>query len=721
MPDHDAWPAFTLPWNDNTPGPTDMSFLLEQRAGATGFVRIADGHLVRGDGQRWRIWGTNVTFDSPAPPMPLAPIIARRLAKLGINCLRLHHMDHRWPEGILLRRLGPPPASGVQRDNEPTRALDPEGMARLDYFVYCCQQRGIYIDLNLNVSRTFTAADDVKQPEWIGYGKALTYFDPQIILLQKEYAAQLLGHVNPFTGHRYAEEPAVAIVELVNENSILESWAKGRLRGTQTVPFGTWGDIPSSYAEDLDRLWNNWIAAHYPDRATLQAAWSDLGAAEDAARGTVRRLQPEDFAAASARRFADEATFYAEMECRFYCGMADYLRGVVGVRQVIMGTSDHNHGMHGSLHVQNNATLGIVDGHVYWQHPRYRSGEWTSPDWTITNTAQVDAPDHSSVAQLARSRVLGMPYTVSEVNEPFPNDYACEFIPTLAAYGLLQDWDGIFMYCLSGRREQWDNQVIGRFFAMSNDPMKMAETALGALVFLRGDVQAAQQLVERDVTHERVIESLRTDLPDDTYPFELHHLPGRLALTHRTGVRSFTAAANAPAPGAVKLPQAKIASDTNELFWEDVPGDGRVLIDTPRFQALIGRAGLRSTANMTLALETPFAALQLASLEAAPIAEAERLLLVTAARVANTGMCWTDASRTSLGHGWGEAPTRIEVVTGKLALHGLCGAQAVKLWPLDGCGQPAAQGLPFSRAGETWQIVLDGQPATLWYLITVER
>ncbi len=51
----------------------------------------------------------------------------------------------------------------------------------------------------------------------------------------------------------------------------------------------------------------------------------------------------------------------------------------------------------------------------------------------------VDAPDHSAPAQLSRSRVLGMPYIVSEINEPFPNDYAAEFIPILAAYGLLQD------------------------------------------------------------------------------------------------------------------------------------------------------------------------------------------------------------------------------------------------------------------------------------------
>ena len=97
MPDHNAWPEFTVPWDDNLPGPTDMSFLLDRPAGAKGFIQIADGHLVTGDGVRWRIWGQNLCSSAPLPPMYMAPIIARRLAKFGINCIRLHHIDHRWP------------------------------------------------------------------------------------------------------------------------------------------------------------------------------------------------------------------------------------------------------------------------------------------------------------------------------------------------------------------------------------------------------------------------------------------------------------------------------------------------------------------------------------------------------------------------------------------------------------------------------------------------
>ena len=153
--DHDCWPAFVMPWDDTTPGPTDVSFLLDKPAGAKGTIQVVDGHLATGDGKRWRMWSVNVCTDTPMPPMEHAPKVARRLAKYGINCLRLHAMDHRWPNGLLMRHLGQPEAAVYARgkphtDRQSTRALDPEALARLDYFIACCKQQGVYINMNLN-------------------------------------------------------------------------------------------------------------------------------------------------------------------------------------------------------------------------------------------------------------------------------------------------------------------------------------------------------------------------------------------------------------------------------------------------------------------------------------------------------------------------------------------------------------------------------------------
>jgi len=733
MPDHDAWPTFTVPWNDNSPGPTDMSRLLEKPAGAKGFIRVVDGHLATGDGKRWRMWGLNLCTDMPLPPMDLAPVVARRLAKYGLNCIRLHAMDHRWPNGILMRsRDGSPGNRWSGGQGESTRLLDPEGLARLDYFIACCKEQGVYLDLNLNVARRFTEADGVKQAEQVSWGKGLTYFDERLIFLQKEYARQLVDHLNPFTGKRYADEPAIALIELVNENSLLEFWVRGWLSGGPIEPgSGGWRNIPSAYVADLGRRWNAWLARKYEDREALKAAWDgDLRDYEDAAMASVRRLGPADFEGASTTRFRDEALFYAEIERDFFLDMKSYLQGTLGARQLILGTSDHNHGWSALPMLEANATLDVMDGHIYWQHPRARVPEVrrSASNWMIINSPMVDQPDASMPAQLSRSIVKGLPNIVSECNEPFPNDYAAEFIPLAAAYGLLQDWDGILFYDYDGgwrtsywHQEEWRDESILPFFSVGRDPMKMPQMAIGALVFLRGDVQAANQTIERSMPHDFVLDSLRTRPDDQGHPYWMPDLPGRLALVHRTVIADFDAETLSPIGGQVRLPPRSIVSDTGELTWEDVPGDGRVLIDAPRHQAIIGRAGERSTRNMDLDLSTPFASVELASLDARSIAQADRMLLVAVARVANTGMRWIDDGRQSLGSRWGGAPTRIEPVLGTLTLRNLEGAKAISLRPLDGCGQPMDEVRQASRAAAAFVLELTDKPATTWYLVEVER
>jgi hypothetical protein len=297
-------------------------------------------------------------------------------------------------------------------------------------------------------------------------------------------------------------------------------------------------------------------------------------------------------------------------------------------------------------------------------------------------------------ALLSRTIVKDYPYIVSEINESFPNDFACEGIPLVAAYALLQDWDGFFWHSYTGGHFDWNNiwqqQAYTHHLRISTDPMKMSQMAISGLMFLRGDVQAAQQLIERHIPWEWGLDSVRVK-SDKTHSYWLPYLSNRASLVHRVAIADFHADSLRPQEGEVELPTGTIRSDTGELVWEDAPDDGRVLINAPRHQGVIMRAGERSTDNLAVKLETRFAAVQLASLDDLPIAESGSLLLVAAARVANTGMVWQDETRTSIRGGRGDAPTRIEPVRASLTLKGLKGARQVTLQPLDGNGQPCDQ------------------------------
>ena len=145
--------------------------------------------------------------------------------------------------------------------------------------------------------------------------------------------------------------------------------------------------------------------------------------------------------------------FYMDAESKFYQDMSGYLKKDLGVKVPITGTADHSHTSSPYTMLASLSKLDILDGHVYWQHPG-------SPP--PVNTPMVNDPLHSTVVQLSRTAFAGKPYTVSETNHPFPNDWASEGIPILAAYGSFQDWDAIIMYTFEPKRDAELEALCGR-------------------------------------------------------------------------------------------------------------------------------------------------------------------------------------------------------------------------------------------------------------------
>lgn len=693
---------FPVDWNGTADSPASVAFLLETPAGKDGFVRVADGHLARPDGRRLRLWGVNATGGAGLPPKTSAPSVAAHLARCGVNCVRLHFLDAYAPRGLVDPR----------RDD--TQRLDPEALDRLDFFIAELKKHGIYSDLNLNVARAYKPADGVRDCELLGYAKALTYFDPRLIELQRDYDRQLLTHRNPYTGHEYRDEPAVAIVELVNENSIVESWICSRLlgKGTQRHP-GTWTDIPASYEKALTELYNRWLESHVA-ADVLARLRTEAGVGS----GPVPRLDPPAFAKASKVRFRTEAEFYVDLERTYFRDMGRYLRGELGVKPLLLGTGDHSHGKSGYPLLASTQQLDIVDGHVYWQHPKYLTDSKTGKrrGFEIENSPMVNDPLHSSVVSLSRSAVAGKPYTVSEVNHPFPSEYSCEGIPILAAYAALNDWDGIFWYTLGHDDLATSKTRAVGHFDIGPDPVKMSQLVAGAMMFLRADVRAASRVIGRSYSHEQVLDSLRLQRAE--WPYFTPGFPLVTPLVHSTRITSLAG----PPTGAFENgPSEPICSDTGELTWLGAGAkQGLVTVDTDRSQAIVGfcRANGATTRNLAPRMETAFCALTLSAMDDRPIARSQQLLLTATAKVANSAMRWND-KRTSLDD-WGKPPACIEPVRGTIVLRGLDAASRVSVQPLDGAGRPLGPVSTATKTADGWSITI-GEPTTTWYVLMVDR
>ncbi|MBM4019849.1 MAG: hypothetical protein FJ288_16265 [Planctomycetes bacterium] len=207
-----------------------------------------DGHFMLRD-RRVRIWGVNLCFAANFPARADAERVAARMAAGGVNSVRLHHMDtSSWPRGIL--------------DPKDPLKLHPEAVERLDYFIDQLARRGIWVNVNLHVGRAPSRALGLAQPN-TKYDKIVGIFTPALVDAQKQYARDLLTHVNPYRKVRYADDPAVAFVEITNEDSLFMWSARTDLR-----------DLPEFYAKILQGRYNAWLKGRYGSSERLRMAWS---------------------------------------------------------------------------------------------------------------------------------------------------------------------------------------------------------------------------------------------------------------------------------------------------------------------------------------------------------------------------------------------------------------------------------------------------------------
>jgi hypothetical protein len=231
---------------------TDMSWMNEGPAGEYGFIQVKDGHFADGKGKRIRFLGVNLGYGGCFPEHSDAERLAARLAKLGVNCVRLHSMDGMYsPKGIW---------DPAFKDHQ---HIDAGQLDKLDYLIFQFKRRGIYSDINLHVTRKLTEADGFPDAsELPKYDKGVDNFETRMIVLQKEYARQLLTHLNPYTSTRYVDEPSVALIEINNENSLVNDCVDGSI-----------GDLPVYYLAQLRDKWVSWLRAKYASTDKLRKSW----------------------------------------------------------------------------------------------------------------------------------------------------------------------------------------------------------------------------------------------------------------------------------------------------------------------------------------------------------------------------------------------------------------------------------------------------------------
>jgi hypothetical protein len=844
---------------DRSGGVTDISSWNESLAGGGGFIRVKDNHFVNSKG-RVIFFGTNISYSACFPDKNKAEKFAAQLASFGFNCVRLHHMDN-------FEIWGGHNAKSLTE-------IDPAQLDKLDYFVYQLKRHGIYVNINLHVSRMMDNRDgfpDIdKRPI---FDKGLDNFYSPFIELQKKYARDLLLHYNPYLKSTYSNEPAVAMIEINNENSIVSQWGWG----------GKILKLPEPYSSDFRKRWNDFLIQKYKTTSNLKTAWhcsdeslgdemliagksshriesnkwgvekDDLAICEKIGDGNVMKFNVQkigkqswipqlvvyglnfdkdktynftikiraskrsklfvvvrkaygdweiisvdqgelnvseqwqkftipftvkqsdvncrfdvtgfkegeyeiaetslrsggSFGVLKSNQTLEQGTipiipprnskfhrvagddfceFLADIESKYWLQMYKFLKDELKVKSLVSGTQAG----YGLRNIQ--AKLDYIDAHSYWNHPEFPNDDWSKTNWRIKNTSMVREVIKSKIlAELSTSRVEGKPFVVSEFDAPFPNQYAAEALPLLAAFGRFQGWDGIFHFAFVHDKNNINVTKIINHFDMVGNTVKLAHLPACAAMFRRGDIKEGKKLIRGILTEKREMELFKRDRHTWNSNFYGLGIDPRFALTNPVAI-NLSDRESFEIPNFRDTGEKVIFSENRNLYFdfrnEKEEGFG---VNTNNVFFYSGFCGsnlnnaitMEGKGGLKLIFTKPtrlnWKTISIISIDGNGFDLMEsggkliRVLVTATGLMQNSGMEIKDLGdeKIALGDQWGNSPTLCEGIPFEIQFQN---ASSIRCFPLDERGHRRNQ---IESTGN--KVELDPKYKTLWYEILVEK
>ncbi len=259
LDDDSTWPTNILDWRT---APVDLSFLNapERPAGKHGFLRSNKDKLVFEDGTPVRFWGTNLaSYTLFGTTRENVKQQAHRLSELGFNLVRIHQHDA--PFTI--------PNIFGNRTALDTQNLSLGMLTKLDWWIKCFEDEGIYVWLDLQDYRQFKFADRIDGFSEISKGKptadlqGYNYVNTSIEDAMQRFDEEYMNHRNSFSGLAYKDDPAIVALMLTNENVVTFHFGN-RLLPIQKVPLH--GALYMLQAEAFatkyglakDKTWRSW-------------------------------------------------------------------------------------------------------------------------------------------------------------------------------------------------------------------------------------------------------------------------------------------------------------------------------------------------------------------------------------------------------------------------------------------------------------------------------
>ena len=423
-------------------------------AGKYGWVRANGPHFEfeKLPGVPQRFYGVNFCFSAHDLTHEQSEQLAERLWRLGYNTVRYHHY-----EGNLQNRW-----SGS------STLLNPEKLERLDYLHYQLRQRGIYVTTDMFVSRTVFAKDvfDGEQGNLdMNEIKMLLPVNERMFENWKEFCRAFLGHVNPYTGLSYAQDPAVAWISLINEGN-----------------YGNYfGGLKERTKKEWLRAWNDWTLKKYGSAEKRNAVWKT-------AQDYAITFLPDGRGTVAERR--DFERFQYDIETDMLRRMRDFLYKELGSKALL---TDMNSWTNRTWSTMARKEFDYVDDHFYIDHPQFIEKSWQLPS-RCDNTSPV-LKGTPGGGHVAFTRLFDKPFTITEYNFSGPGRFRGVGGIMTGCLAALQDWGGVWRFAYSHGNWNMFHVSGAGYFDLASDPLNQCAERAILCLYLRGDMAPAPQKV----------------------------------------------------------------------------------------------------------------------------------------------------------------------------------------------------------------------------------
>ncbi|MDD6210786.1 MAG: beta-galactosidase [Bacteroidales bacterium] len=700
---------------DFSPSVIDMRSWLDKPAGKHGWMSPNGDDYRFEDGTSIKFWGVNICNMRVYPDKVTADRWADYLAKYGVNGVRFHKFT--W-DGY---------------ENSPvSTTIDDSLFNNFDYFNHALKEKGIYTGWSHIYGHRLRPGDRnriVAYDEIIAAGSdhlkgstvGLVHFAKDLQDLSIDLTVNLLNHKNPYTGLRYADDPALSYIELQNEDN---AFFPTTLMFMEQCP---------TYKKMICEQFSDWLKTKYGSQEALEKAWGkEAFNAFDACYPNesldARNIHPMphmwyfsnecfDKKPEWRKRLYDAARFIFESQQNFYDRYVAAIRAT-GYKGTIVGScwqAGDNIGHFYNLY--SDYLVGTIDRHNYFGGGgghMLKAGEFASD-------AMVSAPG-SGLLGTGFQQVTGRPFALSEWMSLIPNEFTPEASPLIALYGLgLQGWDASYSFACN--ELPMTNTIQGKgggnIYNADSPTQRGLYPALARMIahgdILTGDVVCNSKihipsLAEGKIGFETVVEQ-----QGDQKNFRSVAPPEAMAVGRVTN--TFTdhfeeTQADKSYLRYYDADKKEYSSTTGQFKW-NVAGRGYFTMNTPCSRAAVGFTGGKKLqlGNIETETSTPFSVVLITSLEkGVSLDRTKSALITTVARAQNSGMEYNTERNKLLKTG--EAPLLMEPVYTKVRL-----PRDAKVYILDHAGRNTGKQVkPLRKENGVSEFILDGgKYRTIYY------